>query len=165
MKNYILTILLAVALLAGYQTIAAEDSTPKTEKQTTNTEKQTNKTEKQTSNTEKLATKTYKQTSNTDKQATKTEKQTSNTEKLVTKTDKQTTNTEKRQTVVLTCDLHCQGCCDKVMKNIAFEKGVKDLVCDLKTKTVTVTFDPRKTDIETLLAAFERIGKPAQVKK
>lgn len=69
-----------------------------------------------------------------------------------------------RQSVILTCDLHCQGCCDKIMKNIAWEKGVKDIVCDLKTKTVTVTFDPRKTDIPTLLKAFERIGKPAKVK-
>jgi len=49
------------------------------------------------------------------------------------------------------------------MKNIAFEKGVKDLVCDLKTKTVTVTYDTRKTDLETLLKAFEKIGKPATV--
>jgi len=71
-----------------------------------------------------------------------------------------------KQTVVLQCDLHCQGCCDKVMKNIAFEKGVKDLVCDLKTKTVTVTYDADKTDLDTLLKAFERIGKPAkEVKK
>jgi copper chaperone CopZ len=68
-----------------------------------------------------------------------------------------------KQTVVLHCDLHCQGCCDKIMKNIAFEKGVKDLVCDLKTKTVTVTYDTRKTDLDTLLQAFSRIGKPATV--
>jgi copper chaperone CopZ len=68
-----------------------------------------------------------------------------------------------KRTVVLKCDLHCQGCCDKIMKNIAFEKGVKDLVCDLKTKTVTVTYDTRKTDLETLLKAFEKIGKPATV--
>ena len=67
-----------------------------------------------------------------------------------------------KETVVLSCDLHCQGCCDKVMKNIAFEKGVKDIVCDLRTKTVTVTFDPRKTDVPTLLKAFERIKKPAK---
>lgn len=67
-----------------------------------------------------------------------------------------------KQTVVLQCDLHCQGCCDKVMKNIAFEKGVKDIVCDLKTKTVTVTYDANKTDLDTLLKAFERIGKPAK---
>lgn len=67
-----------------------------------------------------------------------------------------------RETVVLTCELHCQGCCDKIMKHIAWEKGVKDLVCDLKTQTVTVTYDKRKTDLETLLKAFERIGKPAR---
>lgn len=70
-----------------------------------------------------------------------------------------------RQTVVLSCDLHCQGCCDKVMKNIAFEKGVKDLVCDLKNKTVTVTYDANKTDVPTLLKAFEKINKPATVKE
>ena len=70
-----------------------------------------------------------------------------------------------RQTVVLSCDLHCQGCCDKIMKNIAFEKGVKDLVCDLDTKTVTLTYDTTKTDLPTLLKAFEKIRKPAKVKE
>jgi copper chaperone CopZ len=70
-----------------------------------------------------------------------------------------------RETVVLTCDIHCQGCCDKIMKNIAFEKGVKDLQCDLKTKTVTVTYDAAKTDVPTLLKAFDKIGKPAKVKQ
>ena len=70
---------------------------------------------------------------------------------------------QDKQVVVLSCDLHCQGCCDKIMKNIAFEKGVKDIVCDLKTKTVTVTYDANKTDIPTLLKAFEKIGKPANV--
>ena len=68
-----------------------------------------------------------------------------------------------KQTVVLSCDLHCQGCCDKIMKNIAFEKGVKDIVCDLPGKTVTVTYDANKTDVETLLKAFAKIGKPAKV--
>lgn len=70
---------------------------------------------------------------------------------------------QKRQVVLLSCDLHCQGCCDKIMKNIAFEKGVKDIVCNLSARTVTVTFDPRKTDLETLLRAFDRIGKPAKL--
>ena len=27
-----------------------------------------------------------------------------------------------KQKVVLSCDIYCQGCCDKIMKNIAFEK-------------------------------------------
>ena len=70
-----------------------------------------------------------------------------------------------KQVVVLSCDLHCQGCCDKIMKNIAFEKGIKDIICDLKAKTVTVTYDANKTNIPTLLKAFEKIGKPATVKK
>ena len=61
-----------------------------------------------------------------------------------------------KQVVVLSCDLHCQGCCDKIMKNI---------VCDLKTKTVTVTYDANKTDVPTLLKAFDKIGKPAKVKE
>ena len=68
-----------------------------------------------------------------------------------------------KQTVVLSCDIHCQGCCDRIMKNIAFEKGVKDIVCDLKTKTVTVTYDANKTDVPTLLKAFDKINKPATV--
>ena len=70
-----------------------------------------------------------------------------------------------KQVVVLSCELHCQACCDKIMKNIAFEKGVKDLVCDLKTKTVTVTYDANKTDVPTLLKAFDKIDKPAKVKE
>ena len=67
-----------------------------------------------------------------------------------------------KETVVLSCNLHCQGCCDKIMKNIAYEKGVKDLQFDLKNKTVTLTYDTRKTDLPTLLKAFEKLGKPAK---
>ena len=66
-----------------------------------------------------------------------------------------------KQTVVFYVDLHCQSCCDKIMKNIAFEKGVKDIVCDLQTKTVAVTYDANKPDVPTLQKAFARIGKPA----
>ena len=69
-----------------------------------------------------------------------------------------------KQTVVFNCDIHCQGCCNKIMKNIAYERGVTDIVCDIPTKTVTVTYDANKTDVQKILAAFERIGKPATVK-
>jgi len=67
----------------------------------------------------------------------------------------------ERRTVILDVDLHCQGCITKIEKNIAFEPGVKDLICSLDDKTVTVTFDPSKTDIDRLLAAFSKINKPA----
>lgn len=69
----------------------------------------------------------------------------------------------EKQTVLFAVNLHCDGCVTKVEKNIAFEKGVKDLQCDIKQKTVLVTFDPTKTSVETLQKAFEKIGKPATV--
>ena len=70
-----------------------------------------------------------------------------------------------KQTVVLYCDLHCQGCCDKIMKNIAFEKGVKDIQFDMEQQAVTVTYDANKTDVPTLQKAFAKIGKPATTRK
>ena len=70
-----------------------------------------------------------------------------------------------KQTVVLYCDLHCQGCCDKIMKNIAFEKGVKDIQFDMEQQAVTVTYDADKTDVPTLQKAFAKIGKPATTRK
>ena len=68
-----------------------------------------------------------------------------------------------RQVVVFDVDLHCAGCVSKVEKNIAFEKGVKDLVCDLDGKTVTVTFDDEKTSVKALQTAFAKLGKTATV--
>ena len=70
-----------------------------------------------------------------------------------------------KQKVVLYVYLHCQDCCDKIMKNIAFEKGVKDIVFDMEEQTVTVTYDANKTDVPTLQKAFAKIGKPATTHK
>ena len=70
-----------------------------------------------------------------------------------------------KQTVVLYVDLHCQDCCNKIRKNIPFDKelkgGVKDIVFDLQAKTATVTYDANKTDVPAIQKAFAKIGKPA----
>ena len=70
-----------------------------------------------------------------------------------------------KQKVVLYVHLHCQDCCDKIMKNIPFDKelknGVKDIVFDMEAQTVTVTYDANKTDVPALQKAFAKIGKPA----
>ena len=70
-----------------------------------------------------------------------------------------------KQKVVLYVDLHCEDCCNKILKNIPFDKdlknGVKDLVFDLEAKTVTVTYDANKTDVPAIQKAFAKIGKPA----
>lgn len=74
-----------------------------------------------------------------------------------------------KQTVVFYVYLHCQDCCDKIMKNIPFDKtlknGVKDLVFSIEEQTVTITYDANKTDIPTLQKAFAKIGKPATTTK
>lgn len=62
--------------------------------------------------------------------------------------------------VIFTVHIHCDGCIAKIEKNIAFEKGVRDLFIDKQTQTVTVVYNPEKTDVETLKQAFEKIGKP-----
>ena len=74
-----------------------------------------------------------------------------------------------KQKVVLYVYLHCQDCCDKIMKNIPFDKelknGVKDIVFDMEAQTVTVTYDANKTDVPALQKAFAKIGKPATTTK
>ena len=69
----------------------------------------------------------------------------------------------ERQTVVFDVDIHCQGCITKIEKNIAFERGVKDMECSLEDRTVTIVFDPSKTSVEQLQAAFAKIHKTAKV--
>ena len=74
-----------------------------------------------------------------------------------------------KQKVVLYVYLHCQDCCDKIMKNIPFDKelknGVKDIVFDMEAQTVTVTYDANRTDVPALQKAFAKIGKPATTSK
>ena len=66
--------------------------------------------------------------------------------------------TEKKiATVVFTTDIDCQHCAQKVLNSIPYEKGIKDVVVDVPTKTVTVKFDAAKNSIESLTKAFESI--------
>ncbi len=66
------------------------------------------------------------------------------------------------KTVVFKVGLHCQNCVKKVKENISFEKGVKGLEVSLDNKTVTVTYDPTKTDVPTLKKAIEKLGYKAE---
>ncbi len=70
---------------------------------------------------------------------------------------------QNKQSVKFYVPIHCQTCIDKIYKTIAFEEGVKDLQCDLKTQTVVVTYDANKTNIEKLQKAFAAINKPASL--
>ena len=62
------------------------------------------------------------------------------------------------KTVVFNVGLHCQNCVKKVKENISFEKGVKSLEVNLENKTVTISYDPSKTDEAILKKAIEKLG-------
>ena len=71
---------------------------------------------------------------------------------------------KKSVTVEFVTHIDCAGCAKKVTNTIPYEKGVKDVQVDVATKTVTVTYDPAKTNNETLVKAFSKIKIKAEAK-
>ncbi len=76
----------------------------------------------------------------------------------------QETKKSNKETVVFNVEIDCDGCVNKIMKNIAFEKGVRDLLIDREKQQVTVVYNPKKTDEQKLREAFKKIGKPVHDK-
>ena len=72
------------------------------------------------------------------------------------------------KTVVFTTnpEMHCQSCEKKIKGNLRFEKGIKSIITDLKTKTVTVEYDADKTNVQNIIKGFKKIKYEAkEVKK
>ena len=69
------------------------------------------------------------------------------------------------RTVVYGSSVECKNCEKKVMENISFEKGVKDVSVDLPNQTVKIVFDEAKTDTTTLAKAIRKLGYDAKVIK
>ena len=69
------------------------------------------------------------------------------------------------KTVVLNTapEMHCSSCENKIKSNIRFEKGVKDIVTNLADKTVTVTYDADKTDVDKIIEGFKKIDYVATI--
>lgn len=65
------------------------------------------------------------------------------------------------KTVTFNVSMHCENCAKKINENVGFEKGVKEMNISLDKKTVTITFDPAKTDAAKLKAAIEKLGYTA----
>ena len=53
-----------------------------------------------------------------------------------------------RVVVFKVAQMHCEKCEKKVKDNMRFEKGLKDLSTEVKTKTVTITYDADKTNVK-----------------
>ena len=72
---------------------------------------------------------------------------------------------KKTVTTTFVTDLDCEGCAKKINDTIPYEKGVKDVKVDVPTKTVTVTYDPAKTNEEALVKAFAKVKIKAAAEK
>ena len=70
-----------------------------------------------------------------------------------------------KRTVVYCSTVDCKNCEKKVLENIGFEKGVKDVSVDLSEQTVKIVFDEAKTDTTTLAKAIRKLGYEAKVIK
>ena len=75
---------------------------------------------------------------------------------------------ELRKIVFKVDQMECVNCENKVKKNIPFEKGVKKMETDLKTRTVTITYDSDtydsdKTNIQKLKDGFAKFKYEAKV--
>ena len=55
----------------------------------------------------------------------------------------------------------CGMCKARIERNLAFEKGVKEAKLDVKTKIVTITYNPNKTDVAKLKANVSKSGYDA----
>ena len=69
---------------------------------------------------------------------------------------------KKNATVTFKVSMHCKNCVEKITDNISFLRGVEDLKVSLDQKTVTITYNPAKTDEDTLQKAIEKLGYTAE---
>lgn len=61
--------------------------------------------------------------------------------------------------------MECPNCERKVQNNIKYEKGLKEFSTDVKSHTVTITYDPEKTNPQKLQAGFKKFKYEAVVVK
>lgn len=68
------------------------------------------------------------------------------------------------KTVVLTTnpEMHCNNCEKKIKNNLRFEKGVKVIETDLRTKTVIIKYDADKTTVDNIIKGFKKIKYEAK---
>lgn len=68
---------------------------------------------------------------------------------------------EKEKTIGIKTSIQCEMCEERIMANLPFEKGIKDIQVDVDTKIVTVTYKPDKTDPGKIRTAISKIGYDA----
>lgn len=62
-----------------------------------------------------------------------------------------------------TPQMHCQNCENKIKSQMRFEAGVVKVETSVEKQTVSITYNPKKTNVEQLQAAMKRIGYDTKV--
>ena len=77
--------------------------------------------------------------------------------------DQKVTKDSKDSEVTLGVAMDCGNCAEKVKKQLAYTKGVKDVKPDLEKQEVVVKYRNDKTDTNKLIASLAEIGYTAKV--
>lgn len=64
--------------------------------------------------------------------------------------------------VTTTPQMHCANCENNIKDGLRFEKGVRDIITSVDDQTVTIVYNPKKTDKDKLEAAFPKFGYKAR---
>ena len=65
---------------------------------------------------------------------------------------------KKTVKVTYKVNIHCKNCVNKLTDKLSFLKGVEDLKISLDDKTVTITYNPAKTDESAFVKVIEKSG-------
>lgn len=72
-----------------------------------------------------------------------------------------TVNAQSKAEVKIKTSAECDMCKKTIEKTLSFEKGVKKVECDIETKEVSVTYNPKKTSPEKIREAISKAGYDA----
>ena len=70
-------------------------------------------------------------------------------------------NEDKMKKLEVKTSLQCEMCKERIMNELSFEKGIKDIEVNIEEKTVTVTYNTEKITPEKIRMAISKIGYDA----
>lgn len=67
----------------------------------------------------------------------------------------------KIRKIEIKVSLQCEMCKERILSNLSFEKGIKDIDVNIEEKTVSVSYNTDKTSPEKIRTAISKIGYDA----
>ncbi len=80
-------------------------------------------------------------------------------------TQKSIKNEQGVKTITVNCEIDCHSCEKKILTNIPYEKGVKDVSVDLDNQKVTIKYRTDKNNDESLVEALNKLGYKSEIAK